>query len=259
VSAKTCHHVLTNGRICRALALRGQLFCYYHSRDRRRLANIRAAARRRQELKLADVDIAVIASLNLPMPDDPVAIQVCIAGILQAMMTGAISGALGGRLLYGLHIAKCTLRDSAAFNQRFAAPEEPADTVPIAASDPEPIPALDPADVDEVELAKYFEMLQIDEIPIPDSASEDPRTDCVHDEQFREIIDLLDVPQQSKTNMLKDLDSKAAVFRKIERRSILNKIKEQLAASKPKRRATAAAKAAVADVDEEEGEPGDLS
>jgi hypothetical protein len=242
----TCHYVLADGRICQSPALRKQLFCYYHSRQRDRSRNIAASARRRQSQSnaqsLPDLDVAVITSLNLPTPDDPVAIQVCIAGILQAMMTGALSGALGGRLLYGLHLAKCNYREVDAFNERhrntaFAA--DHADTISVAATDPEPIPPLEdssgystPSGVDsrsEEELDRYAALLEIDELALPD-ADEDSKDDCRYDDEFRALLGLIDIEQSTKQHLLEDLESKARSFRHVGRRQIIREAKYQLEA-----------------------------
>jgi hypothetical protein len=227
--APTCRQVLADGRICQSPALRKQLFCYYHSRQRDRSRNIAASARRRKSQSLPDLDIAVITSLNLPTPDDPVAIQVCIAGILQAMMTGALSGPLGGRLLYGLHLAKCNYREVDAFKDRHRPNAGLAETIPVAASDPEPIPPLDEAAKDEAELDRYSALLEIDEIPLPDT-EEDSRDDCRYDDEFRALLGLIDLEQSTKQHLLEELDSKTRSFRHVGRRQIIREAKYQLEA-----------------------------
>jgi hypothetical protein len=226
----TCHHVLADGRICQSPALRKQLFCYYHSRQRDRARNIAVSARRRKSQSLPDLDIAVITSLNLPTPDDPIAIQVCIAGILQSMMTGALSGALGGRLLYGLHLAKCNYREVDSYNERHRNPAfaaDHADSVTVAATDPEPIPALDEAAKDDSELDRYAALLEIDEIPLPDT-SEESRDDCRYDDEYRALLGLIDIEQRVKQNLLEELECKARSFRHVGRRQIIREARYQL-------------------------------
>ena len=228
----TCHQVLADGRICQSPALRKQLFCYYHSRQRDRQRNIAASARRRKSQSLPDLDIAVITSLNLPTPDDPVAIQVCIAGILQAMMTGALSGALGGRLLYGLHLAKCNYREVDSYNERhrnaaFAAVH--ADSVTVAATDPEPIPPLDESAKEDSELDRYAALLEIDEIPFPDPASIAREVEAKHDEMLYEFVRNLNIPQQDKDFYNRTLASDSSLTRSVARQRILDRVYRQLA------------------------------
>ena len=229
----TCHHVLADGRICQSPALRKQLFCYYHSRQRDRSRNIAASARRRKSQSLPDLDIAVITSLNLPTPDDPVAIQVCLAGILQAMMTGALSGALGGRLLYGLHLAKCNYREVDAFKDRHRPDPGLAESIPVAATDPEPIPPLEddsgystPSGVDS-RSEEYAALLEIDEIPLPDT-DEESRDDCRYDDEFRALLGLIDIEQRTKQHLLEELECKARSFRHVGRRQIIREARYQL-------------------------------
>jgi hypothetical protein len=227
----TCHQVLADGRICRCPALRKQLFCYYHSRQRDRQRNIAVSARRRKSQTLPDLDIAVITSLNLPTPDDPIAIQVCIAGILQAMMTGALSGPLGGRLLYGLHLAKCNYREVDAFKDRHRPDPELAESVPVAATDPEPIPRLEEAAEtaakDNEELDRYAALLEIDELMLPDR-NEEPTDDCRHDDDLRTLLGLLDIEQRQKQHLLEELENNSRGFRYVGRRQILREANRQL-------------------------------
>lgn len=229
----TCRHVLADGRICQSPALRKQLFCYYHSRDRDRQRNIAVSARRRKSQSLPDIDIAVITSLNLPTPDDPIAIQVCIAGILQAMMTGALSGALGGRLLYGLHLAKCNYREVDAYKDRHGSAEAlasaHAETVPVAATDPEPIPPLDETAKEDSELDRYAALLEIDELPIPDPTSIAREVEAKHDAMLHEFVRNLNIPQQDKDFYNRTLASDSSLTRSVARQRILDRVYRQLA------------------------------
>jgi hypothetical protein len=228
----TCHQVLADGRICQSPALRKQLFCYYHSRQRDRQRNIAVSARRRKSQSLPDLDIAVITSLNLPTPDDPIAIQVCIAGILQSMMTGALSGALGGRLLYGLHLAKCNYREVDSYNERHRNPAfvaDHADSVPVAATDPEPIPALDETAKDDSELDRYAALLEIDELQIPDPTSIAREVEAKHDAMLHDLVRNLNISQADKDFYARTLTSDSSLTRSVARQRILDRVYRHLA------------------------------
>lgn len=234
-----CHHVLPDGRVCGSPALKQQVFCYYHQRDRQRAANLLAYAAKRAKKKQAakDADVAILAALNLPTPDDPVATQVCIAAILQAMMTGALSGALGGRLLYGLHLAKCNYRDLARYHARYTEPEIPLASVPVAATDPEPIPPVDKsADTysdDYVE--RYAEHLEVDERAIPTLADEMMKVECATDDEFELVVKELGLSDNVKAGYLDQLTSVYRGNREQARRDLFQLIRQHLSdARKPK-------------------------
>jgi hypothetical protein len=83
-----CRHIKANGLRCESPALKGSQFCYYHSK-----VHIIGA-----QSKLKDV------SLQLPAPEDPAAIQLSVARISNALLSGRIDTRKAASLLYGLQV-----------------------------------------------------------------------------------------------------------------------------------------------------------
>jgi hypothetical protein len=214
----TCRHLWADGRLCGSPSLRGELFCYYHQRDRARARALRAHAARAAQSP-DNSFAAVLASLHLPTPDDPIAIQVCISGVLQAMMTGAIVASLGGRILYGLNLAMINYHQVSAFRRDHNLEREiPPEMHPIAASDPEPIPDVLPETENEAdgcptlseakggfavqspdEVRKAYENLETDELYIPDADEIMRETECAADEDLERLMDAIrSKPESSK-------------------------------------------------------------
>jgi len=76
-----CRHIKTNGLRCKIRALNGSQFCYYHSR------------------------VHTAASLQLPVPEDPAAVQLSVARINNAILNGTLEVKKATALFYGLQIA----------------------------------------------------------------------------------------------------------------------------------------------------------
>jgi hypothetical protein len=87
-----CRHIKPNGLRCKSPALRNQVFCYFHSQ-------LHSAKK-----------VSVMDNLELPLPEDPAAIQISIARISQALLCGNIDGKRAGQLLYGLQLAAQTIK-----------------------------------------------------------------------------------------------------------------------------------------------------
>ena len=230
MAAKFCTHIFADGHVCGSPALRGDMFCYYHSRDRQRTRILR---RRVKKLRSAEADLQTIASLNLPTPDNPVATQVCIAGILQAMMSGVIAGTLGGRLLYGLHMAKCNYREVDQFNKRFLDVDLPLSMIPIAATDPEPIVDADAKEEDkaqdEADLKKYAKHFKSVDFERPTINDEITEAECAIDSTFDEALYHIDSQSDTmKEYIRRDLNSGSRSRRTEQRKEILKSLVQEI-------------------------------
>lgn len=84
---KACRHIKTNGLRCQSPAFNGGHFCYYHSRTR-----------------TVGVDVK-FGPLLLPTPEDPAAIQLSVARINEAVLTGRLDLRKAASLFAGLKIA----------------------------------------------------------------------------------------------------------------------------------------------------------
>jgi hypothetical protein len=83
-----CRHIMTNGRKCRAAALRGKPFCFHHVK-----LHFRSSAKRRlKELTGSDFQ-----DLN--------ALRRATAKALEALSSPMVDARRAGLLLYGLHLA----------------------------------------------------------------------------------------------------------------------------------------------------------
>ena len=85
-----CRHIKTNGLRCGSPALRGHQFCYYHSKTH----SIGTEPSHTRFLPL-----------QLPAPEDPAAIQLSVAIINNAILTGRIDLKKATTLFMGLKIA----------------------------------------------------------------------------------------------------------------------------------------------------------
>lgn len=149
------------------------------------------------------------------------------------MMTGALSGALGGRLLYGLHLAKCNYREVDTYKERYrsgdALASATAESVPVAATDPEPIPALDETAKDDSELDRYAALLEIDELQIPDPTSIAREVEAKHDAMLHDLVRNLNISQADKDFYARTLTSDSSLTRSVARQRILDRVYRHLA------------------------------
>ena len=91
-----CRHIKTSGGKCGSPALRGQPFCYFHSRLRERTARLPRA----------------FEALELPPLEDRGAIQLAISEIVTAVAKYAMDPKRAGILLYALQIASHNAKNS---------------------------------------------------------------------------------------------------------------------------------------------------
>jgi hypothetical protein len=135
-----CQHVKTNGSVCESPALRDSVFCYFHQRDRQRLRNLQQA----REVKLSrsrgrstedDLNAEILESLQLPLLEDPAAIQVVLTNVARAIAGHHIAERRAALLLYSLQIAVSNVA-----RVRTA----PFSSDRIALNDADPIPDLNP-------------------------------------------------------------------------------------------------------------------
>lgn len=121
---ETCYHVMPNGEYCEAVAMTDSDYCYYHHRDHQRRANImRSLQLRRRALardaalnippdpeNLNQASATLFQSLDLPLLDSRLAIQVTITNLLRAIATRQIETKHAALMLYGLQIAVSNIR-----------------------------------------------------------------------------------------------------------------------------------------------------
>lgn len=84
-----CRHILTSGHKCKAPALRGQAFCYYHT-----------AARRYSRTSTTSAE-----PLLLPSTEDTAGVQLAINQVLRSLASQRIDRRHAGTFFYGLQIA----------------------------------------------------------------------------------------------------------------------------------------------------------
>lgn len=86
---KECRHVMPSGLHCQSPAMRGSVFCYFHSRAQRP-----ALPGRPRD-----------ARIEIPAVLDSEGMKTGISRILQALASGVISTRRAGALLYGIQMA----------------------------------------------------------------------------------------------------------------------------------------------------------
>jgi hypothetical protein len=91
-----CRHILTSGSKCKAAALRGQAFCYFHTIARR----------------YANGPNTSFDSLKMPSIEDTAGVQVAINQVLRGLGTRSIDRRQAGIFFYGLQIAARLARKS---------------------------------------------------------------------------------------------------------------------------------------------------
>jgi hypothetical protein len=87
-----CRHILTSGRKCHAIALRGRPFCYQHSHQRTLAAD--------RSYKF----------VKLPPFEDHASILLALNQVTRAMTSGRINDKVAGRCLYAIQLAMQTIR-----------------------------------------------------------------------------------------------------------------------------------------------------
>jgi hypothetical protein len=90
-----CRHIKASGTKCEAPALKGEQFCYFHSRSR-------AHAKRH---------VDYFQAIDIPLLEDRSAIQHALTEVARAIACGNIDGKRAGLLLYSLQIASQNARN----------------------------------------------------------------------------------------------------------------------------------------------------
>ena len=109
---KECRHILPGGYKCKAAALNGQAFCYYHT-----------ASRRYAAIRTTSVD-----PILLPSIEDTSGVQIAINQVLRALASKKIDRRQAGIFFYGLHLAARLARKSG---------EKPTETVREVCEEPD--------------------------------------------------------------------------------------------------------------------------
>lgn len=84
-----CRHIMPSGKQCRAHALRGESFCFFHS----------------QLHRAAKQPVSLIDSFDIPFLEDRCAVQLTITRVLRALVNKTIDRQSASTLLYGLQLA----------------------------------------------------------------------------------------------------------------------------------------------------------
>jgi hypothetical protein len=127
-----CRHIFTGGNKCGSPALKGDNFCYYHTNTRKR---------RKPGSESYNAIAREDYPLNLPVLDDPEAIQLAISDVVIALAAGVLDQRRAHSLLYGLQIASQHFRALAATTRAktLSAPTAPATRESAQASAPQSV------------------------------------------------------------------------------------------------------------------------
>ncbi len=99
---KLCSHIMQNGAICEAVALRESDYCYFHHRTRER---------ERRRLRLGGPPQAnANTGIELPLLEDNNSIQIALQQVLEALLDRRIDPRRAALMLYGLQTAIGNLR-----------------------------------------------------------------------------------------------------------------------------------------------------
>jgi hypothetical protein len=120
--------------------MKDHIFCYNHQRNRQRRANLRAALGQKFRNGEETFDAEVIASLDLPAPDDAESTIVCLSQTFLALAAGAIPEKRAALMIYNLQ----TLTSAYAnlLKQRQLEAKTGMTEQPRVVTDPEPIPSI---------------------------------------------------------------------------------------------------------------------
>ena len=91
-----CRHILPSGERCRAAALRGQQYCYFHNKLH----------------SLSNPTAGEMKSVAMPPIEDASGIQLALAQVLSALTSPSIDTRRARLMLYGLQIAAQVLSRS---------------------------------------------------------------------------------------------------------------------------------------------------
>ena len=106
-----CRHIRVDGARCRAMAINGKTFCYFHLHHRRRKP---APPPKPTAVDYGAIPVNAPAAqtaldLDLPLLEDRYAIQIGITQIARALTANEIDAKRAGLLLYALQIASSNL------------------------------------------------------------------------------------------------------------------------------------------------------
>ncbi|MGA2371094.1 MAG: hypothetical protein ACLP3R_15745 [Candidatus Korobacteraceae bacterium] len=112
--ARQCDHVMTNGEFCRAVALRGRKYCFFH------LIHIgrRLRAERVHELAMAIQCDSSAMAMELPLLEDANAIQLALSQVIDDVMHSRLDNKRAGLVLYALQTASANLANGVDLGQR---------------------------------------------------------------------------------------------------------------------------------------------
>jgi len=112
--ARQCEHVMTNGEFCRAVALRGRKYCFFH------LIHIgrRLRAERVHELALAIQCDSSAMAMELPLLEDANSIQLALSHVIDDVMHSRLDNKRAGLVLYALQTASANLANGVDLGQR---------------------------------------------------------------------------------------------------------------------------------------------
>ena len=135
----TCRQVMVTGYLCGSPAQKNQIFCYHHQRDRQRKANLRAGLAAKFRAGEEDLNAEIVASLDLPAPDDPEAALVCLSNTFLALAAGAIPEKRAALMIYNLQTVNSAFANLLRYRAQALHAAEGAASTERAVTDPEPI------------------------------------------------------------------------------------------------------------------------
>jgi hypothetical protein len=112
--ARQCEHIMINGEFCRAAALRGRKYCYFH------LVHIgrRLRAERVQEVAQAyDCDASLLPA-ELPLLEDANSIQLALSQVIDDVLHSRLDTKRAGLILYALQTASRNLANGVDFSHK---------------------------------------------------------------------------------------------------------------------------------------------
>ena len=115
-----CQHVRPSGKKCRAIAIRGHRFCYFHLQSRRGYASVTPAE---AVANGATAPAPQSATITLPLLEDRSAVQIVLTEVLRALAANQIDTKRAGLLLYGLQIASRNCPRTDEIGDHFQVPE----------------------------------------------------------------------------------------------------------------------------------------
>lgn len=122
MAVPTCNHIRKNGNFCKAIALRGRDFCYFHLTTRARRAKAARALRRGHP-----------APITLPFPEDIYSVQIGLHEVMLAIAEKRIESKDAGLLLYSLQQAAANVIGSGSMYGGMTDMSDEDDPIPLQA------------------------------------------------------------------------------------------------------------------------------